>query len=79
MFINDLEKLNSIGAPIQLISHDIFESDLGFLLKMNIEGRKKSPDLLVDIEKEKQDWIISAMALMHEIKEDFTLSNKELA
>lgn len=32
LFLSDREKLNNIGAPVRLMSHDVFESDVGYIV-----------------------------------------------
>ncbi len=72
ILINDKQKINNLGAPIRLISHDLFDNDpeinvikinslkkhvmenydfVKFKVKMRIEGKKRTADLIFDAEK----------------------------
>ena len=50
LLIDDRQKMNNLGAPIRLISHDVFNNDSEMNVKMRIEGKKRNGDLIFDAE-----------------------------
>lgn len=86
LLLNDKQKMQELGVPLKLISHDVFTREGHYFVQMNIEGQKRNCAMLVEGQKEdngnslnKDVWIVNFIYLMYELSEDLCLSSSELA